>query len=79
MLNLAQFYLDNPTIVPCEFFSYDISWTLADESLRLYVTSVIVKLSTFRQENIIRVICAFRLFVVKKVKRVRTYRDEGRQ
>lgn len=32
MLNLAQFYLDNPTIVPCEFFSYDISWTLADES-----------------------------------------------
>lgn len=32
MLELAEFYLDNPTIEPCEFFSYDISWTLADES-----------------------------------------------
>lgn len=32
MLNLAEFYLDNPTIEPCEFFSYDISWVLADES-----------------------------------------------
>lgn len=32
MLELAQFYLNNPTVVPCEFFSYDISWTLADES-----------------------------------------------
>lgn len=32
MLELAEFYLDNPNLEPCEFFSYDISWTLADES-----------------------------------------------
>lgn len=32
MLDLAHYYLDNPSVEPCEFFSYDISWTLADES-----------------------------------------------
>ena len=61
MLNLAQFYLDNPTIVPCEFFTYDISWTLADESF-----TALCNIGNFRQENIIHVICVFRLFVVKK-------------
>lgn len=30
LLDLMKFYLDNPTITPCEFFSYDISWTLKE-------------------------------------------------
>ena len=28
LLKLVDFYLENPDIQPCEFFSYDISWTL---------------------------------------------------
>ncbi|WP_317511481.1 radical SAM protein [Segatella copri] len=31
MLDLAVFYLTNPTVEPCEFFSYNISWTMVDE------------------------------------------------
>lgn len=30
LLDLADYYLDNPKTTPCEFFSYDISWTLEE-------------------------------------------------
>lgn len=68
MLNLAQFYLDNPTIVPCEFLLMIFHGLLQMKVLLLYVILVIVELLTFRQENIIHAICVFRLFVVKKLK-----------